>query len=174
MSRPPKQMPSEPLGAYLTHAFMAFARGWPDVKDFDRLAISFAPNGYPIVGRCDLLSILFRVASMPEKIESNSEDERMFLVCYRRAPDFVLGLLVHLREKLHKASPHRKYILFSADHQVSPKAVKANLNAATQLDTVKAERRRLRKVCTGVRTKKKEAEKYQHNEITINLNPPAS
>ena len=174
MSRPTKSMPSEPLGTFLTNEFIAFAKSWPNKKDFDieRLDIVFATNGYPIVGRADMLAILIRF-SLPEEFQPDAEDTELFLVYYRSAPDFILKLLAHMREKIQKASPHRKHILFSSDHQVSPKTVKGRLKEATDLGTVKAERRKLRKIAGQINLAKKEAEEYYHKKLTENLRRPA-
>jgi hypothetical protein len=174
MSRPTKPMPSEPLGAFLTREFIAFAKSWPNKKDFgiSGLDISFAPNGYPITGRADMLSILFRLA-LPEEFQPDAEEARLFMLYYRSAPDFVLKLVIHVREKIQNASPHRRHILFSSDHHISPKAIKARLREATDLGTVKAERRKLRKIADKVSVEKKEADEYYHNKLTENLNKPA-
>lgn len=167
MSQNLKPFECEPMGAFLMEEFITFARSWPHKKDLKKMAIELAPNGYPMVGNAQLLSVLFRCAVFPERLDPASEDARLFAVCYRRAPDFILALLVCLRAKNKQANatPHRKRILFEQGDN-SPKGVMAGIREVVDYRAIKIERRRLRSVTEKVSRMRRDAMADQDSRIS--------
>ncbi|HZM06004.1 MAG TPA: hypothetical protein VFC44_23630 [Candidatus Saccharimonadales bacterium] len=144
MSRHAKPIDGDPLRVFLLAEFTTFAKAWTPQKDLRRLAFSFAANGHPMIGSPTLLDGLFAAAAYPDRLKDRSEESRLFLMAYGRAPDFVLGLLAHLRKKLSNASPHRKHLLFSETFDAGPKAIKSSMKQAVEEGAIKIERQRLR------------------------------
>ncbi len=87
------------------------------------------------------------------------------LFAYTCAPDFCLALWTHLRGQIAKASPHRKRILFSAA-DLGPKQIFASMEErGISMDTVKAERRKLRCLVAQIAQAKQQCGKAYQQEV---------
>ncbi len=174
MSRQLKRIEGEALGAFLLDAFNGFCKSWQNPKDLNRIAVSFASNGFPIVGNPQTLTTLFRAAAFPDRIRNDRERADLYWALYARCPDFVLALLAHLRKQLSEASPQRRFLLFTeAAQKMRPKEIHAALPEAVEYGTVKAERRQMRQSVESISNQRRKAAEELHKQISENLSQPA-
>lgn len=137
-----KKIEGDALFAFCLREFRLFARSWPSQRDLKRLAIEFSADGYPICGREDMLARLFDISLLPESCRSGRESADLFLTCYQRAPDFTLALILRIRERFSKTSPHQRRMLFWGGRE-TPKQVRRSLPKAVTLAAVQKERQRI-------------------------------
>jgi hypothetical protein len=124
--------------------FCKFTKRWRNPRDLNRLVISFDEQGAVLVGNDQLLTVLFSAAASPPAMVEKSESARLLLTCYRRAPDFVLALLIHLRGKIASLKLHQRKILSHPNR--APKEIWALINGKhLKLGAVEKARDRLRK-----------------------------
>lgn len=134
MSRPLKKFARGPMSTFLMGEVTKFTLNWKSNKDMGKLGIVISNDEFIVpLGNPHLFAAICQMAVNPKGI--NSDEQQAFFTGYVASPDYVLKLLLHLRNRLSKASPHRKQILFGRG-LVGPKEAGS--------DAAKEDSRRLR------------------------------
>jgi hypothetical protein len=102
VSNPKKSAPREAALSSLFSEFTGFAKDWPNQHDLKRLAFSFAPNGFLLVGNPEIPTLLIHAAIDPTTLQKRADWRELFFTAFARSPDFILGLITQLRRVLSR------------------------------------------------------------------------
>jgi len=140
--KPKLTLSKDPLSSWYFRQFEEFTKGWPDKRELDRILFSFK-HGWMYLGNQYAFPALVEAALYPGKLKSMKHLD-LFFTLYKKAPDYVLALLQHLRAVTNQASKIRTYLLQHGDAEKDSVIAKA-LGLRTD-EAVRKERQALSKL----------------------------
>ena len=157
MPRPLKPFEGEPLGAFCLHEFCLFAKRWHAPKQLRLLADFIFPSAdTPCADGTICFLCYSRSCVFPGLMET--EDREMFVTCYQRAPDFILGLLAHLGDQSRRRSLINESCCLGPPS--GPKAIWGNMTGKQKYDAPKKMRQRLSNLVADTRRDHDRATKF--------------